>query len=148
MKNAIYIAICVFSIICINACEKNNDSDIQNAANLENIWILTSVEQKLNNSTINVPDYLKEMSIEFTDSSIIWIFSSCNEGQGIYKVIPNDSLIIDSLMITYKYCIPDEIMEWEDRFIDGLQSSNRFSISKNNLKIISTAEYNLNLRMK
>lgn len=130
-------------------CDDNkNNTTINSDADLENTWILDNIFKKSNSEILSVPSDFKKMYLVFTDSSFVWIFSSCNSGKGYFKTFESDSLVIDSIELTLLYCLSDTIREWEDLFIKSLSGSYKYSISNKKMVIETSGNYNLIFNLK
>ncbi len=147
MKSIIFLI--AFCCIGLNySCEKEDNNDFLLDLTIENNWILESLENNSNSDILIIPDNIKEMYIEFTDSSLVWIYSSCNSGKGYYSNSNNGDLCIDSILMTEMQCGPVEEIDWESIFLDNLNKSEKYNILGDKIKIHTTGDYNLNLCFK
>lgn len=89
------------------------------------------------------PSIIKEMSIEFSDTNRFYAVSSCNYFSGYYSVHSTDSITIDGLVTTYKYCIDDIVRYWEEKYFDGLKNANKYIIEGSRLTIKTTSNIDL-----
>ena len=146
MKRIIFLMV----ICCIGlnySCKKEDNIDFLQDLTNENNWKLVSIENNSNSDILYIPESVREMYLEFTDSSIVRIYSCCNSGFGYYSNSNYGGLAIDISGMTKMFC-GTVVMDWEDIYIDNLNLSEKYNIVGDKLIIHTTGDYDLNFHLK
>jgi heat shock protein HslJ len=139
MKTTIFI-ICT-GILFLYGCQKGNQTLPDNLVG--NNWILIKVVHTDTNIEESVPSNLANMNIEFNDSYRLHGLGACNSIDGDYSILHDDSLKVDNLVTTKKYCGNEINMFWEENFCNSLKNATNFKIAGNRLIIKSTSKMTL-----
>ena len=140
MKNLKIVTI-VSIIILAFSCE--NDLNKTTEYLTDNKWIFLGVLHTDTNVEESKPDNLKEMNIEFSNTSSFHAVSSCNSFDGYYSVSDPDLIIIDSVITTLMYCVNDTVREWEEKYFNELKNAANYNIIGNRLTIETISNIDL-----
>ncbi len=136
MKKAIFILVIIISCL---GCKKDS---LNNTDLLKTTWTLSYIQDTKTQAFTYYPgDAAKTISIEFTNSSNIIIFSGvCNVGSGTYTCSPiTDEIKVTDLITTEIYC---KYYEWETYTVQNLYYASSYKIIGNDLVIYSSGSYN------
>lgn len=114
---------------------------------LKNTWIFLGFKTD-NREDECKPQEIREMYIEFRDTNKLYARSSCNDFEGKYSVLANDSLNIYNLGSTYMECPNDTVMDWEQKYFNNLKGAYRYTINGNKLTVSSESNIDLIFKAK
>jgi heat shock protein HslJ len=124
-------------ILGLSGCNNGNNAKHSPDSLISTKWILLGLQNSENKTYEPVPAELTGMNIAFDNLHRFQAASSCNILYGYYLVPEQNIIKIDSLIMTKMFC-PDSIqMTWEDKYISGLKSSEKFEIAEDTLSIIA-----------
>lgn len=131
-------------VLLMSVSCKNDDDPAK--ASIVNSWKLISMTSTVDNQIIVVPKELNYLTITFKDSSKVIATSVCNPGNGNYFVKG------DSIKITIGFfqmeCLKDTIYpDLDTKFESNLNLVQKFSISDDNLTLISKGSCNLSFTL-
>ncbi len=132
MKGKIFIWVSLI-IVGFVSCEKSEDIIIDSIVDTK--WKLTQIIDK-SGEVSNFPSDIDDFEIVFRKSGKIDLTNLCNYSFGEYTLNATDSIEIYNVGAgTEKYCLPDNLMDWETKFINSLIFSKTYSIEDNKLTI-------------
>ena len=140
MNMKIYLKTFIWILIFgLSGCQNSNNAKYPSDRLISAKWIFLGLQH--NNTRIyeSVPADLHGMDITFTKSNRFLANSSCNTAYGYYLIFEQNSIKIDSLVMTKMFCMDSAQILWEDKYISGLKSSNGFEITEDTLSIRSNS---------
>lgn len=140
MKNLITSGI-ILILIC-SGCKKESSTCIREPL-LKTGWVLLSVQDTGTNAITNFPDdAARKISIVFTDSSNVILFTGiCNTGAGTFTYSSETGEIeVTDLSSTKIGC---QYVEWEEYTIQNLTNAYSYNLSGDHLVIYSHGLYDL-----
>lgn len=131
------------SVHLMAGCERNDHApDIESI--MDTRWILASVINHKTHERTGFPEQLNPFEISFKRLGIIELTGFCNYSFGKYTLHRNDSLYISNLGPgTYKLCLPDLAMDWEELFIRNLRECESYHIIENQLTLKCNDDHDL-----
>lgn len=145
MKNTHKFLIWFFIFILAN-CQKEKE-EIKNSLSSTN-WIFVSIYKNDTNVDEKVPSEFREMTLDFTDTNILYATSVCNAINGKYYLSSNDSLKIDDLITTCIYCGDGNPHIWDELYYYGLRNATNYSLIDNTLTIKTSINLDLIFKLK
>jgi len=124
-------------ILGLSGCQNGNNVKHSPERLISTKWIFLGFQHNDTKIYESVPSDLSEMYIAFSISHSFQAESSCNTAYGNYLILEQNSLKIDSIVMTKMFCIDSTQSTWEDKYITGLKSSRRFKITNDTLSISS-----------
>ena len=88
------------------------------------------------------------MTLDFTDTNILYATSVCNAINGKYYLSGNDSLKIDDLITTCIYCGDGKPATWDELYYYGLKNATNYSLTDNTLTIETSINLDLIFKLK
>jgi len=113
---------------------------------LESKWTFLGFKNKSTGKEVCNPISLSNMSISFEYNNRLKAISSCNSFDGYFNKSSNDSLQIDSLTTTLKYCSNDTVMDWEEDYFTSLDKTISYKINHDLLTLVTSSELDLIFR--
>jgi|WetSurMetagenome_2_1015567.scaffolds.fasta_scaffold65747_1 heat shock protein HslJ len=138
MKIYLKTLICIL-ILGLSGCQNGNNAKHSRDRLISTKWIFLGFQHNDSKSYESVPFNLSEMNITFSISHSFQAESSCNTAYGNYLIYEQNSLKIDSVVMTKMFCIDSTQSTWEDKYISGLKSSKGFEINNDTLSISTTS---------
>jgi len=114
--------------------------------NLESKWTFLGFKNKSTGKEVCKPSSLGDMSISFEYDNRLKAISSCNSFDGYFNKTINDSLQIDSLTTTLKYCGNDTVIDWEEDYFTSLDKTISYKINHDLLTLVTSSELDLIFR--
>jgi heat shock protein HslJ len=122
-------------ILGLSGCQNGNNAKHSRDRLNSTKWIFLGFQHNDTKIYESVPSDLSEMNIAFSISHSFQAESSCNTVYGNYLILEQNSLKIDSVVMTKMFCIDSTQSTWEDKYITGLKSSRGFEITNDTLSI-------------
>lgn len=143
MIHTIRMLVFMVSVHLMAGCEKiDHDPDIESIMNTR--WMLTSVIHHETRERTRFPEQLNPFEISFKRLGIIELTGLCNYSFGKYTSYSNDFLDISNLGPgTYKFCLPDLAMDWEELFIRNLRECESYDIIRKQLILNCNSDHDL-----
>ena len=129
LKIVTFVSMLILAFSCENDLNKTTEYLTDNK------WIFSGLLHNDTNIEESIPDNLREMNIEFSDTNRFHAISSCNEFHGYYLILDHNYIKIDSLFSTEMYCINDTIRTWEEKYFNGLKNAATFNFTGDTLTI-------------
>jgi len=133
-------------IFGLSGCQNGNNTKHSSDRLISTKWILLGLQHNDNKIFESVPAEIYGMNIAFNKSNGFQATSSCNTVYGYYSVSEQNSIKIDSIVLTKMFCADSLQIIWEDRYISGLRSSRKFEITKDTLTICSNSNIEMIFR--
>jgi META domain. len=122
-------------ILGLSGCQNGNNAKHSLDRLISTKWIFLGFQHNDTKIYESVPSDLSGMNIAFYNSHSFQAASSCNTAYGNYLIFEQNSLKIDSIVMTKMFCIDSTQSTWEDKYISGLKSSKGFEITNDTLSI-------------
>lgn len=119
----------------LSGCQNGNNAKYSSDSLISTRWIFLGLQHNDTRIYESVPADLHGMNIAFTKSHRFLASSSCNTAYGYYLISEQNSIKIDSIIMTKMFCPDSAQILWEDKYISGLKSSNVFEITEDTLSI-------------
>ncbi len=136
--------------LLVTACDDGDTINQPNSAfqvssdsvdyELQNHWQFLGIQKSGSSGEVLPDDLYTEISF-FKDNTVE--SGLCNSYEGTYT-FTNDYEIDLSLSTTFKYC--ENLMDWEEKYLNGLSSTSSYSIDGDILRITTTDNTNLYFR--
>jgi len=130
----VWIFIFVFS-----GCQYGNHVKQSSDRLISAKWILLGLQHNDTKMYESVPADLTGMNIEFNNSNRFQANSSCNIAYGSYTIFEQNSIKLDSVVMTKMFCADSLQITWEDMYISALKSSEGFRIINDTLSIMTNS---------
>jgi len=131
-------------ILVLASCKK--DEIISSLASTN--WLFIGIHKNDNNVDEKVPSEFREMTLEFTDTNILYALSVCNSINGKYHLLGNDSLKVDDLITTLVYCGDGNPHTWDELYYNGLRNATNYFLKDNTLTIKTSINIDLIFKLK
>jgi len=121
-------------IIGSSGCQNSNNGN-HTYRLVSTRWMFSGI-QHINTRTFeSIPADLRGMDMVFNSSYNFQAKSSCNTAYGYYVTGENNSLKIDSIVLTKIFCMDSAQMVWEDKYITGFKNVKSFEIAHDTLSL-------------
>jgi len=141
MKITLKFLFCIF-IFILASCKK--DENISSLASTN--WIFVSINK--NDIEEKVPSEFREMTLDFTETNILFARGVCNSLNGKYLLSGNDSLVVNDLITTCVYCGDGNPHIWEELYYNGLSNATNYFLNDNTLTLKTSINIELNFKIK
>jgi len=133
MKNNVIIWTSLI-ILGLVSCEKSEDK-ISIDSIVDTKWKLAQIIDEAS-VTSDFPNGIDDFEIVFRKNGKIDLINLCNYSFATYNIKDNDVIKIENIGEgTYKHCLPEIAMDWENHFINKLNYADSYSIINEKLTI-------------
>jgi heat shock protein HslJ len=128
MKTIFKLAIFSLAFVTAN-CKKDDPKDL-----ISSKWFLEEIQFTKTQTIDQVPENLRNMNLEFSDSNRLHAISSCNAFDGPYYTFGLDSININ-VGTTLIYCIDPIIRHWDSLYYHQINKASKYFIRDGKLLI-------------
>jgi heat shock protein HslJ len=130
-----FMLLTLIFFLVLSGCQNTNSVKQSSDKLVSTNWTFLGMQHNDNKVYEPIPTELARMNIVFSNAHTFQANSSCNIVYGYYLILKQNSLKMDSIVMTKMFCMDSVQIVWEDRYISGLRSSESFKITGDTLAI-------------
>ena len=129
MKKIVNLTILTLAFVITNCKKDDPQKDL-----ISSKWYLEEIQFTETKTIDQVPENLRNMNIEFSDSNRLHAISSCNVFDGPFYTSGSDSININ-VGTTKIYCINPIIRYWDSLYYSQINKASKYIIREGKLLI-------------